>query len=542
VGLLTAAFRPVPKANADVIGVEDFLYSADPASYISRAGGYGLSAESILNCGTVLAAVRFRGDSWAMCPPSTFRKTSKGREDMPTHYSQRILRNPTSWMTGNRWRHLNGVWMATWGNAYNEIRPGKDAFVGALWPMHPSRVSVTEQRGDGTLVYEYRRPGTHTPEKLGQEKVLHFRDLSTDGISGAEMYRLIRNVVNIALLAEQHAATFLRKGARIAGLLVPSAPLGLQERKDLRESVNADFGGASMTGTLGVLPHGIDLKPLSLSNRDNQIVEISEQAIGMILRFLGVPGVVVGYADKTATYASAEAFFEKGGIKHCVLPILVNAEAEEERALLLVDDELQIKHNLDALERASLAGRYEAYSKALGGAPFLSVNDVRLTEDWNEDPDPRHSEIRIPVNLMAPAAAVEESEPAPPLPFAPPPRPADGEEARLQQHVAKVGALARHWATETAARCVRRETATIAAKAPKLARDAAAWREFVLGFYESHVQYVAETMRISEDTARRYCERQAATLLHGPAGVAVTETWPERIPSQLADLALEDAC
>lgn len=552
-GLLTAAFNPTPKAAAPS-DLDDFWYTNDIGSYmLQKNSAYSIGPETMLHCGTVLAAIRFRGDSWAMCPPSVFRKTNKGREELFGHYTQRVLRNPAPWITGNRWRHLHGVWMATWGNAYSEIRPGPGTFAGALWPMHPSRVRVIEQRTDGTLVYEYQRPGTNVKEKLGQEKVLHFRDVTTDGIVGEEMYKLIRNVVSIALLAEQHAATFLRKGARIAGLLIPTGPLSLEQRKDLRDSVNSDFSATSMTGALGVLPHGVDLKPLSLSNRDSQITELTDAVVGAILRFLGVPGVVVGYADKTATYASAEAFFEKGGIKHCVLPILTNAEAEEERSLLLVEEGLQIKHNLDALERSNLAGRYDAYSKALGGAPFLSVNDVRLTEDWDRAPDPRHDEIRIPANLSpTPPPGGDETkpgfgddEPKPPdgspgLPENGPPRrpeaPPDDEEARRRSETLNARRLARTWATEAAVRCVRKEVAVLG-RAPK-DRDAVAWRAFVLQLYETHAPFVARAMMMAEERARQYCDRQAAALLAG--GPAVAATWERDVPAVLADLALEE--
>jgi HK97 family phage portal protein len=540
VGLLTAAFNSRPRA-ATPGASDDFWYTRDLSGYVTANGssGLALSAESILRCGTVLAAVRFRGDSWAMCPPSTFAKTDRGRKEMPDHYSQKVLRNPNPWQTGNRWRHLNGVWMATWGNAYNEIVGGRRSFAEQLRPMHPSRVTLKDQRADGTLLYEYRRPGQSRPDLLGQERVLHFRDISTDGFSGLEMYRLIRNVVGIALLAEQHASTFLRKGARIAGLLIPNTALKKEDREALRDSVNADFGGASATGTLGVLPHGVDLKELSKSNRDNQQVELTDQMVGIILRFLGVPGVVVGYGEKTATYASAKEFFESGGIKHCVLPILVNVEAEEEKALLPEGAGLQIKHNLDALLRANTKDRYDAYSKALGSAPFLSVNDVRALEDWDEDPDPRHSEIRIPANLTPDAGAPPEDEPqaAPPPARRPPgPEPED-EEARHAAPAPRVDTrladLARQFAHDNAERVARREKELVAAKAPKLARDATAWRAFVVETYEAHVGYVSKTMRIDEGKAREYCDRQAAALLAG--GAAAAEKFE---PAALAALAL----
>lgn len=549
-GLLTEAFNPTPRASWSVM--DERWYVRDISGYVMESGsaGVSLSADTILRCSTVLAAVRFRGESWAMCPPSTFRKTAKGRAEDPNHYSQRVLRNPNAWQTGNRWRALHGVWMALWGNAYSEIVSGPRAFAEELRPMNPSRVRVADQRADGTLLYTYT-PAGQQERRLGQEQVLHFRDLSTDGISGVEMYKLIRNVAGIALLAEKHAATFLQKGTRISGLLVPAAPLTTEQRNMLKDSVNADFGGTGSTGMLGILPHGVDLKELTRSTKDSQVLELSDQTVGTILRFLGVPGVVVGYADKTATYASAKEFFESGGIKHCVLPILLNVEAEEEKALLFEGDGRQIKHNLDVLLRSNTKERYEAHFKATG-RPWMSPNEVRRIEDMNPDPDPSMDKVGLPVNITpGPVEEPEEAEPTPP-PSAPrKPEPEDDNEAaaasgllsaevRAQiDEAGRLTSLARAYIEDNALRVVRREVATITLKAPKYARDPMAWRGFVIEMYGKHVTHVAEVMRIKEDDARAYCDRQAADLLAG--GAAVVASWETDAAPRLAALAMEAA-
>lgn len=547
-GLASRAFVPAPRASTfPPPATSDFWYTRDPSGYIAETGGTGLAltADTIMKCGTVLAAVRFRGDSWAVCPPSTFVKTARGRVEDAAHYSQRVLRNPNRWQTGNRWRHLNGVWMSTWGNAYNEIRAGRTSFADELWPLHPSVTKVVDQRADGSLLYLHQAPGQ--PEKrLGQEHVLHFREISTDGMRGLEMYRLIRNTVGIALLAEQHASTFLRKGTRISGLLVPSSPLNKENREALRDSVNEAFGSPNSSGTLGVLPHGIDLKQLQFSHKEAQFLELSDQAVGAILRFLGVPGVIVGWADKTATYASAEAFFEKGGIKHCVLPILANCEAEEEKALLLEGDGRQIKHNLDVLQRASYKDRIEGLARSVGG-PFMAVNEARRIEDMNPLDDARYDEVLTPSNM---AGGSEPEEPAAMEPPEPPARrkpPMDDAEEQERGHASPPLAtqrwpadsqskLAQAYASDNATRVVRREIATITAKAPRFARDANGWRAFVLETYGKHAAHVSEVMRIPESEARAYCDQQVAKLLAQGAG-AVETMESEAVP-RLVALAL----
>lgn len=533
-GLIASVWNPEPRASVTWTPLDERWYSDDLGFGEGPAASFTLGAESILRCGTVLAAVRFRGDSVAMCPPSTYFIRGERRVVDAGHYSHRVLRNPNAWQTGNRWRHLMGVWMATWGNAYSEIVPGRDSFASELRPLYPAHVSIIQQRADGTLVYEYA-PAGQERRTLRQDRVLHFRDIGTDGLRGLEMYRLIRNTVGIALAAEQHTASFLRKGARLSGLVVPQAPLEPEQRAALRASLNKEMGGISNTGAYGILPFGVDVKPVATNNRESQLVELSEQVVGSILRFLGVPGVVAGYADKTATYASAKEFFESGGIKHCVLPILTNMEAEEEKALLVPGDDRQIKHNLDALLRANWKDRMAGLVQAVGG-PFMSVNEARDIEDLDAIDDERYDQPHIPSNMAGgppdDTEAPEPPEPAPrpgPRRLEPAPESPEDEQARTR---------GRQFALDASARVVRRELAAIRDRAPLAARDPEGWREWVATYYGRHAAHVAEALHLDEATARAYAERQRDALL--TEGLAQCETWHETIPYRLASLAYGD--
>jgi HK97 family phage portal protein len=402
--LLAEVFNPRPLASsgpvAPAYGTEplsSFWYTSDPSGWVSERGPVGMSADTLLRCGTVYAAVGFRGDSWAMSQPSTFKRTADGREEQPNHPSQIVLRKPNRWQTGNRWRHLNGVRMALWGNAYNEMKGGDRSFADELWPLDPWRCRVVDQRNDGSLLYVYTDK-VDGERRLGQERMLRFHDLSTDGLRGVDMYRLIRNIVGIALLAEQHMTTFLTKGTRISGLLVPTDPLEPEQRQQLRDSVNSDLGGASKTGTLGILPYGVKVEKIDTTHRDAQFQELSDGVVGAILRFLRVPGFVVGYqGDKANTYASAKETAQEA-LRHTVLPIITNVEAEEEKALLPDGSGLQIKHNLDILLRVNTKDRYETLVKATG-RPFMTGNEARTVEDMDQvTDDPSMNRVLMPSN------------------------------------------------------------------------------------------------------------------------------------------------
>ena len=529
-GLLATALNPEPRAQVNWSPLDDRWCSSDLVG--DDGAAFALSGESVLRCGTVLAAVRFLADAWAMCPASVLRRTSDGgREEEPDHYAQVVLRDPNAWQTDYRWQHMNMVRAALWGSSHNEIRPARGAWAGELWPLDPHAVSVADQRRDGTLVYVYNPPEGGPERTIGQERMLHFRGLSTDGRDGVKMYVLIRNVVSIALAAEQHTAAFLRKGARLSGLVIPQAPLEKEQRADLRAALNTMLGGSKSTGSFGVLPFGVDVKPIASNNRESQLAELSDQMVGSILRFLGVPGVVAGYAEKTATYASAKEFFESGGIKHCVLPWVTNFEAEVSKALLVRGDGRQVKYNLGVLLRASTKDTYEALMKAIG-RPFMTGNEGRKIIDLNPiGDDPTMDACVLPKNTgpdQTPADAHQEEPPAAPT------------RARVQPAQEDDSSQAKGWqfAVDAAARVVRRELSAIRDRAPMAARDPSGWREWVVGYYDRHVAHVAEVLHVDGGTARTYAEGQRDELL-SDGGIAKAETWADTIPYRLASLAFE---
>lgn len=535
-GILGAALAGLRAAAWDPM--DDRWYQNDLGG-ISSAGVV-VSPETLFNCGVVLAAVRFRADIWSQSQPSVVRRVGQGRREyVENHYAQTVLRDPCLWMTGVRWRHLQMI-RAQLGNAYSLILGGVASFVDELRPIDPARIKVKDQDTNGRLIYEYR-PRVGPVEMLGQERVLHFRGFSTDGMQGLAMHILLRNAVGIAILAERHTATFLRKGSRIAGLLVPTGDIGGKEkRKELADSVNEAFGGAENTGTMGVLPWGVDFKSISMDNQKAQLLELRDFQVGDILRFLGVPGVVVNWGEKTATFASAEQFFEEA--RRCVLPWVVSFEAEEEKALLPRGSNLSIKHNLDAVLRADTEKRYNANFKACGG-PWKTPNEIRGIEDENPiTDDPRMDRVggTANTNVSQPPDSTPEDQSPPPAPPRPRPRPKptapDDEEAAMER--LRLSAI-QAW-TDIAARVVRREVAGLRASAAHFARDPGGWRKWLLSYYEKHQVYVAEALHLSAQQAQAYADAQREMLVAG--GLSVVETWESECVPRLAWLALGEDC
>ncbi len=505
------------------------------ATIDTTGGAAKLDPENIFYCGTVLAAIRWLADAYAVCPPVVVRKLDGNRrQPLPGHPVQRVLRNPNARDTGFDFRHLMMIWCSTWGNAYARMVPTGDGFAGRLSPIKPSRLQPISEDSEGALVYRYT-PANGMPETVYQSEILHYRGLSFDGIQGAPVYQLIRNTVWTALAIEQHVATWLRKGTRLSGLLVPKGKLAPKERDEIVAAWNKANAGPARAGQVGVVPYEAEFRPFSGSNKDSQLVELDNQRTEAILRFLGVPGIVVGYqGDKASTYASADAFYEKGGIRHCLLPRITQMEQREEKALLLEDeqDAVQIKHNMDALLRANTEARFRALVQATGG-PFMTENEARAVEDLNPDSNPEADKVLRPLNMSTEPKDDAERTPAR-LPQRSRPAPAEDEGD---------DALARGWqfAQDAAARVVRREIAALKGSTGRLglalryANDPGGWRVAVTQFYDAHAEHVAETLHIPEPEARAYSRAQLDAVL--AQGLSACETWETTVPPRLAALA-----
>lgn len=518
---------------------------------LAWAGGATFSPETQMRCGTVLAAVRWRADRLGVCQPSVYQSLGgkDGSRDWPRHPVQRLLRYPNTFQTGMRQRQWTSVCTSTWGNAYSEIIGSPDNWRKQLWPLEPSSCRIVDQnRVTGSLVYEGRRVdlselGRTQPLKIyRQDQVLHVRGFSTDGVSGQRMYRLIQNIVDVALAAEGHILTHLRNGAHLGGVLSHPETFGEGGEEKLQNSLEA-FRGPGANGKFLILQEGMEFARVTATNQESQTLELNDSWVGAVLRALGVPGVAVGWmGDKTATYASAVEFM-KSGVRDVLLPEATNLEAEEALALFLdseIENGFYVRHNLDALARGDLESRTRSIVMAVGG-PYKTPNEGRGIDDLNPINEPWMNTVARASNMTG--AQIEADGPSDQPSQVPPgkkPGRAEASAPRLadmqafyarrapaldpDDEAAHAIALERaQFATNAAAAVARKEInwarrgtnggggalSRFAGNPEGLARQAAE-------FYGRHVAIVAQAMLLDESTAMAYCDRRRTALLeHG---------------------------
>jgi HK97 family phage portal protein len=460
--------------------------------------------ESALGVAVVFRAVNVLAHSVASVPLVVYRRMGdEGKERAREHPAYGLLHDqPNPWSTSFRWRHLLMTQAILWGNHYSEIIPGPGG-IGGLVPLSPDATRIVDQLSDGRLVYVTREVGVtgFGPERrLLQDSVFHVRGFSLDGKSGIPLTKLARNAIGLALSAERHGSMFMRRGQRFSGFLSTDSPMKKEVREENEKSWLGVYGGSDGSGRTPLLTGGLKYNAISANNRDSQWLESRQFQVEELLRFLGVPGVLVGHPDKTATYASAEQFF-LSFVTHSVRPWTENVSAELSTSVLTGGSEFFSDFILEGLLRGDIKTRYDSHRIAIESG-WKTRNEVRVEENYNRGPD-ELDEFLQPMNM---GAAGEEPEPAPAPPASPP---NDGTQARL-------AAIAER----SVERLVRKEFVAVCGDpgrtkgaAVRYADDPEGWEKWLAKFYSDHAVTVAEDLGASLLDARAYCDGQRQRFL-----------------------------
>jgi HK97 family phage portal protein len=194
----------------------------------------------------------------------------------------------------------------------------------------------------------------------------------------------------------------------LSGVLSSDASYNQDTAKDIRDTWQEMQGGLDNAYKTAVLFGGMKWQPMSYSSVDSQHLEQRRFQVEEICRALRVLPIMIGHADKTATYASAEQMF-LAHLVHTMMPwytrieqsIAVNLLTEQDRAAGYFP-----KHNVNALMRGTFADRAKFY-QTLYNVASLNPNEIRAYEDMN--PYDGGDEYRAPMNMEVPGDTTDET-------------------------------------------------------------------------------------------------------------------------------------
>ena len=354
-----------------------------------------------MKCATVLACVRVVSEDVAKLPLRILRVRGDGgltpARDHPL-WPVLTLR-PNRWQSVFEWRETIQVHLELHGNAYCAIeRDGRGA-VTSLRPVFPNRVQVLRAE-DGELFYRIDG-GTIVPA----EAVLHIRGMSGDGVVGTSTVSWLAETIGLTMAAEQFGSSFFGNSARPDVIIAAKNPVTAEQIAEARTRWEELYRGPRRAFRPAVMPFDLEVKTLSLTNKDSQLLELRQFQVADIARGFRIPPHKIGDLSK-ATFSNIEhqalEYFVDG-----LMPRLERIESALERDLL-TDAEAGryvIEFDFTRILRADLKTTLDAIAVGRQWG-VLSANDGRRWLGLN--PIPNGDVYLEPLN-MVPAGTPRET-------------------------------------------------------------------------------------------------------------------------------------
>jgi HK97 family phage portal protein len=381
---------------------DDWAFDAFGAS--PATSGVRLSAETALELAPVWRGVNLISRDVAKLPLYVYRRLEeRGRLRAIEHPAFQLLRHkPNADMTSFVFRQTLQAHALLEGNGLAWIERKPNGLPQELVPLTPGKAWPI--RANGRLWYVVEVGGGEM-RRLLPENVLHIKGLGFDGLSGYPMWAKAKNSFGLAMAAEQFGARYFRNNARPSVVIEHPGTMGDEALKRLLAQWNQLHQGLDNAHKTAILEEGAKLNPYGINARDSQLTELRQYQIREVASWLGVPPHKLGDTTKTS-FASLEQE-NQSYLDDALDGWLVNWE-EELRDKLLTEDEKRldthyVEFTREALVRADLKTRAEYYSKALGGQPWMVVDEVRGRENLNALPDGEGSIYRVPLNIGTPS-------------------------------------------------------------------------------------------------------------------------------------------
>lgn len=347
---------------------------------ISNAGPV-VNETTAMKVSAVYACVALIAGAILTLPMQIYERTPTGRARVEHPYWWLLNEQPEPDISAAVfWEYMVAARLF-YGDCFAEIvRPSfRSSSISAFKAHHPLRVfPFRDSQGD--LWYRVQ-PLVGAEYVLHPADIIHVPSLGYDGIrSPSPITYAARQGVGTSLAAGEYSARFFSNGARPDFALTTPGNMTEEQARLLRATWGERHSGVANSHLPAVLTGGLDVKTLTMTPVDAQILETSKWSIEEICRILGVPPFMVGSTEKTTSWGSGIENMSRGFVKFTLLRDLVKFNQEFNRKVWPSRQRLFCEFDVSGMERGDLKTENDAFRVALGraGEPgWMSVNEVR---------------------------------------------------------------------------------------------------------------------------------------------------------------------
>lgn len=362
----------------------------------SVIAGVNVSARSALEVTTVLACVRTIADGCATPDLHVFREKPDGTREKATNIPEyRLLsRRPNEWQTSFEWRRMMTLHAALTGAGLSLKVRGENRRVRELIPIKPGqwdvrKISRYEIRY--RIYDDFGIVGEFSPDEVF---VLH--GLQWDWAGSLDAVSLAKAAVGLALSTERSQASMHGNGLQTTGVYSVDGTLSQEAHDRLSAWIRTKLG-PEKAGTPIILDRNAKWTPTRMTGVDAQHIETRRNQVEEICRAYGVFPIMVGHSDKSATFASSEAFFGAHLI-HTLTPWHKAWTQRIDEMLLDGSGPLFAGFDTRYMRMAAMKDR-AMYARTMIEMGLLSPNEWRDMEEL--DPRPGGDEYLKPLNMTS---------------------------------------------------------------------------------------------------------------------------------------------
>ncbi len=356
----------------------------------------GLSENTILYSGTgslkeatVFACIRILSEGVSKLPLKIYQE-QEGIRKATDHYLYRLLKlRPNQYMSSSDFWKCVEAQRNIYGNAYVWIdisTRGKDkGKVKGLFPLESERVRIYVDDvgilGKANKVYYIYTDKQAKEYKITPDSILHFKGITFDGIIGLSPIHYLKNLVETAGQSTEYLNNTLKSGLQAKGLIHYVGDLNPKAQETFRLQFESMASGLKNANRVALLPLGYQYTAIASSMADAQFMQNKQLTIRQIAAAFGIKMHQLNDLERS-TYSNITEQ-ERDFYISTLLPVLTMYEQELTYKLFLnseIDQGFFVKFNVDAVLRADIKTRYEAYRTGIQ-AGFITPNEAREMEE-----------------------------------------------------------------------------------------------------------------------------------------------------------------
>lgn len=365
------------------------------------AAGKNVTVETALQVMAVLGCTKVISEDVAQVSRGLFQKRSGeagGSDERRNHPLGRLFcRRANEWQTGFEFFETLVIHTALAGRfiAFRNMVRGE---LRELIPLLPSEATpYMEDWIGGRQRLMYRITINGEQREVPPSAIWHVKGPSWNGWDGMEVLKLAREAIGLSIAAEESHALMHANGAQTTGMYSIDGTLDDKQYKQLRDWIATSITGANKFKPF-VLDRGGKWVQTAMKGVDAQHLETRKFQIEEVCRAFRVMPIMIGFSDKTATFASAEQMFQ-AHVKYTLGAWFRRLE-ESIGTNLLTDAEWSEGYYFKFLPISLLRGtekdRGEFYYR-MWQMGALNPNQIRGMEEMN--PYDGGEVYRVPVNM-----------------------------------------------------------------------------------------------------------------------------------------------